>query len=565
MHSFSSTSEPFSSLRKPPVGTYYVPSNVVKLNTARTYRDQGASLREAGQIAGLPKSTLHDREQKEARSSLDQEVFRFLTSPAGHEFFRKLMICLVVIFCTDKKTGGRGLGEFVLAIGVQDIHARSHTSWCEFIKAVETEIRDFGSIEGKRLGDDMPDILHAIANDETFFKGRTCLVSIDLISGFILNESFAENRTSETWQMTLEQATEKMSQFKIGVMASDCAKGLISFASSLGIFHTPDLFHVQHDICKGLSLPVSRSLKAAEEQLLECREQFENTKQQAQSSAEVETKGRGRPVSWEARLKVSEEALDVARKEYNQALSRKKDFSDALSAISNAMSPVDFETGLRRGATLVEADLKGAFKDIFHLAEELEVSDSGIAKLLKAQRQIEGLVGSISSFTNLTGELAGQFNLNREESYAWHNYLISAFYLERVSQNKSSVERKKAQSLAKELKEKGLQAFQDRTKEFVSSVLAAAENASGLFQRASSCVEGRNGYLSLIHHGLRGLSQERLEALTVLANYHHTREDGTTAAERFFKKPHRNLLEHLFDVLPGLPKNGGVRKNQKTA
>jgi hypothetical protein len=60
----------------------------------------------------------------------------------------------------------------------------------------------------------------------------------------------------------------------------------------------------------------------------------------------------------------------------------------------------------------------------------------------------------------------------------------------------------------------------------------------GLFCRSSSCVEGRNGRLSLFQHGQTRLSQRRLEALTAVHNYVAQRADGTTAAERFFgRKP----------------------------
>ena len=44
-----------------------------------------------------------------------------------------------------------------------------------------------------------------------------------------------------------------------------------------------------------------------------------------------------------------------------------------------------------------------------------------------------------------------------------------------------------------------------------------AECAS-LFHRSSSCVEGRNGQLSLRHHGLHRLSNRKLAALTAVHN-----------------------------------------------
>jgi hypothetical protein len=71
-----------------------------------------------------------------------------------------------------------------------------------------------------------------------------------------------------------------------------------------------------------------------------------------------------------------------------------------------------------------------------------------------------------------------------------------------------------------------------------------------MFQRSTSSIEGRNGYLSLHHHGLRGLRPAMLAALTVIHNYVLERADGTTAAERFFGRPPGDLFEHLCEVMP---------------
>ncbi len=71
-----------------------------------------------------------------------------------------------------------------------------------------------------------------------------------------------------------------------------------------------------------------------------------------------------------------------------------------------------------------------------------------------------------------------------------------------------------------------------------------------LFQRSSSCVEGRNGVLSLRQHSFHRLSNRKLAALTVIHNFAVTRTDGTTAARRFFGQSHRNLFEHLVERLP---------------
>jgi hypothetical protein len=71
---------------------------------------------------------------------------------------------------------------------------------------------------------------------------------------------------------------------------------------------------------------------------------------------------------------------------------------------------------------------------------------------------------------------------------------------------------------------------------------AAAAKLAAVFQRSSATVEGRNGYLSLRNHQLRGLDHPRKRVcLTAMHNFFLTRPDGTTAAERFFGQKPRSM------------------------
>jgi len=85
-----------------------------------------------------------------------------------------------------------------------------------------------------------------------------------------------------------------------------------------------------------------------------------------------------------------------------------------------------------------------------------------------------------------------------------------------------------------------------------------AKELAEVFQRSSSNVEGRNGYLSLRNHQLRGLDRPRKrECLTTIHNFFLTRADGTTAAERFFgQKPRSMFAAILASVdLPPAPQS----------
>ena len=89
-----------------------------------------------------------------------------------------------------------------------------------------------------------------------------------------------------------------------------------------------------------------------------------------------------------------------------------------------------------------------------------------------------------------------------------------------------------------------------------SQLRQRAKTLAEVFQRSSSNVEGRNGYLSLRNHQLRGLDHPRKRAcLTAVHNFFLTRADGTTAAERFFGQKPRSMFTAILEAvaLPPAP------------
>ena len=74
-------------------------------------------------------------------------------------------------------------------------------------------------------------------------------------------------------------------------------------------------------------------------------------------------------------------------------------------------------------------------------------------------------------------------------------------------------------------------------------------------------MEGRNGQLALHHHSLHRLSDRKLASLTVAHNYYVKREDGTTAAERFFGAKPRDLFEYLLGQID-LPRRPASKRSE---
>jgi hypothetical protein len=86
----------------------------------------------------------------------------------------------------------------------------------------------------------------------------------------------------------------------------------------------------------------------------------------------------------------------------------------------------------------------------------------------------------------------------------------------------------------------------------------AAEHVQ-TFQRASSAVEGRNGYLSQMHHHHRGLPKRRYQVWSALHNFDCQASDGSTPASRFFRREFPDLFETVLAQIEELPR---ARKRQ---
>ena len=73
------------------------------------------------------------------------------------------------------------------------------------------------------------------------------------------------------------------------------------------------------------------------------------------------------------------------------------------------------------------------------------------------------------------------------------------------------------------------------------------------YQRTSSSVEGRNGYLSRLHQAGRGFSPQTLKVATIVHNFELKRADGTTAAQRLFEHEFPNLFDWVVESMGDLP------------
>ena len=100
-------------------------------------------------------------------------------------------------------------------------------------------------------------------------------------------------------------------------------------------------------------------------------------------------------------------------------------------------------------------------------------------------------------------------------------------------------------------------AFSEYNETDIKMLKKTAEECAQIFQRSSSCVEGRNAQLSLRHHGIHRLSNKCLKAQTIIHNYYTRNRDGTTPAERLFNSKHADLFGWVLGKMdyPARPRN----------
>lgn len=253
---------------------------------------------------------------------------------------------------------------------------------------------------------------------------------------------------------------------------------------------------------------------------------------------------------------------------WDEACTRQKAARTARQGLARDYHPVDLATGEPRTAEQVTSKLQGHFDVLKKIAVEAALPERSMAAVKKAERLLPTLKASLAFFHEQVDRRVADLALPPEQSAVLKNQLIPAAYLERAANRAQLATDKEALRLtAHDRRKAGLAALVavglgDAERETLFNV--AGEYAD-LFQRTSSCVEGRNGQLSLRQHHVHTISPLRLETLTVIHNYFVQRPDGTTAAQRFFGHPPKNLLEHLLKNVdppprPAKPRSGPLSK-----
>src|SRR2546426_6521627 len=244
------------------------------------------SVRRIAQKTGFSKSSVHRLQQAREHRDTHPESWWWETEE-GRCWLIRLVVATLYTFGLTRGVGAETISEFFGRLRLETHVGCSPSALRGVMQALEHVLLETAAAweqEGIAAGEVRP-IIGAV--DETFLE-RMMLVCMDLVSGSLLFEEVAEDRTSTTWHALVEARLEALG---VGVwdLVSDRAKALIKLAEQgLECVSIPEVFHRIHDLVQSYALAMCRPLWQARQALPQARESLTTCQASPRSSEEAQ-------------------------------------------------------------------------------------------------------------------------------------------------------------------------------------------------------------------------------------------------------------------------------------
>ena len=523
----------------------------------RELRTQGVSERQAAKELKVPRTTLQAWRVWHDTLDICPHVADFFQSGPGMAFLHRLVVAFHMVCVEVGACGIRLVCLFLNLTGLNRVVAASYGAQQQINVQIAQAMVAYDHDETARLAKAMPKKDLTVTQDETF-TGGLCLITIDPDSHFILVEQLAQARDQVSWNDAMAPALAKF-HCRVIQSTSDEAPGLLAYVEHyLEAHHSPDLFHVQHELVKAVSGPMATKERAAYKAVIEAQEQLQRLQTHPISTGEVPDKRRpGRPSKEPVSLEQAQQALESATEEHERLAEQRAKVQQSIRGIGHDYHFVNLERGVRRNGQLIAADMQEHIEQIRTVAQQEGLSQSCLERIDKAERVVPKMQGTIEFVSRYVTEQVAQLELTPPPSFVMHAKLIPSYYLDRVAETRSVSDGAPLRDLAERLRTPlfapggALSTLSPRAQDYLQD---EAQRLAAVFQRPSSNVEGRNGYLALRSHQLRGLDLPRKrQCFTAMHNFFLTRSDGTTAAERFFGQKPRSMFAAILESVELAP------------
>ena len=521
---------------------YWIKSRLI-FNSFR--ENAKASIRQVARQTGLSKSSVHRLGQAMAGRNQHPESW-FWETEAGRRWLIRLVVAVLYHFGLKRGVGADTMRAFFACLRLEQHVGCSPSTLRAVMEKLEPlilETTEGWEREGIAQGQIGP-IVGSV--DETFLE-RMMLVFMDLVSGYVLHEEVADDRTYETWYERVKERLEPL-KTRVLYLVSDRAKALIKLAETgLKCPSIPDLFHLLHERVKGYSLAIWRQLKTARQALSRAQAHLDKCQAERASQAQLES---------------AQAAVAASEAEVTHWEEVRNTYRGHLEAMSLQVHPWRLTDSTPQSAQEVEAQLAA---EVDALQELLESQGLAVKpKVLdKVRQQLADLAAVIDVWwQTVRQDVHRQITLTPKWATWVEAHLLPLMYGQ-AQVSRARGRRRKAKLV--QVLEAVQAAFEAHplTAQLPPEVLAgwkawAAEHVK-TFQRASSAVEGRNGYLSQMHHNHRGLPKRRYQVWSALHNFDCRASDGSTPASRFFRREFPDLFETVLSHIEELPR---ARKRQ---
>jgi hypothetical protein len=498
------------------------------------------SIRQVAHRTGLSKSSVHRLKQAMEHRDTHPESWWWETD-VGRCWLIRLVVATLYTFGFTRGVGAETISEFFGRLHLETHVGCSPSALRGVMHALEQVILETATAwehEGVAAGEVRP-IIGAV--DETFLE-RMMLVFMDLVSGYLLFEEVAEDRSYDTWYALVEA---RLAALGAGVLylVSDRAKALIKLAETgLECLSIPDVFHLIHELVKSYSLSICGRLRQARQALSQAQEHLRTCQASHPSGADVQQ---------------AQAAVEASEAEVTRWESVHRAYRHHLETVSLIVHPWRLVDSTPQTSQEVERRLHAEI-DALTACIETQGLPAKKKAVDKVRKQLAGVSALVDVWwQRVWHDVLQQVALTpRWQRWVDEQLLPLMYWQHQVSRTRCP--RRKAKLV------QALEAVQDTfdrhpiTRQLAPDVLAgwqawAAEHAQA-FQRASSAVEGRNGTLAQLHHNQRGLPKQRYKVWTVLHNFDCRAPDGTTPASRFFRRGFPDLFETVLSNVDDLPR-----------
>jgi hypothetical protein len=492
------------------------------------------SFRHLASKTNLSKSSIHRLHHRIVNRNQHPESSLWESS-SGQEWLRLLVLATIFIFALQGGIGCEKLAQFFHLLRLERHIGVSPTALRSLRARMESAIIEYQQRQNEVISKISSEVEVCLAADETFFN-EVILVMLDLPSGYIFVEEITENCQYETWQQRVSQVFQPLG-LKVKYLVSDRAKAIIKLAlNDLGTNSISDLFHVLYDLNRSIGFELNCLSTRLEKQI----QRAKLNQNQPEIISELELK---------------KQILQNSLVTYNHCCYK----------ISTCLHPFDINYNTVQTTEIVKQSLEDLQATLQNICTTHRLQDprNGIRKL---KTQIQSLSAIIDIWWSWVDQCLAHLNCEVNIRCWVREYLLPVIYWQQQSLGTKNPNLRQDYQTAKI---KANQVFEQHP--FTQSLKQLDREQwwnwgiwmVSKFQRSSSAVEGRNGYLSQIHHNRRGLSSKRLKVATVIHNFALKRNDGTTAASRLFGRQFPDLFEYLIENIGELPQPRKSRKSSK--